>query len=65
MGAVPDHPTRDSAARLRVAADRLVAEAARAAGREGALILLTADALVTLECRWVAEHAPEGLAKVE
>jgi hypothetical protein len=47
-----------------VAADRLVAEAARAEGREGALILLTADALVTLECRWVAEHAPEGLADV-
>lgn len=65
MSAVPEQSIDDPAARLRAAADRLVAEAARAEGREGALTLLAADALVTLECRWVAEHAPEGLAKVE
>ncbi len=65
MSAEPDQSKTDPGARVRAAADRWVAEAARAEGREGALTLLAADALVTLECRWVAEHAPEGLANVE
>ena len=47
---------------LRAAAEALLAEAANAPpGREAALTLLAADALMTYACEATAEHAPERL----
>jgi hypothetical protein len=47
---------------LRAAAETLLAEAAKAPlGREAALALLAADALVTYACEATAETAPERL----
>lgn len=47
---------------LRVVADRLLEEAIRGTdGRDTALTLLAADALVTYACELTAETAPERL----
>jgi hypothetical protein len=47
---------------LRTAAAALLDEAKRGdSGRDTALTLLAADALVTYACQWVAETTPEEL----
>lgn len=56
-GSVPDA--------LRAAAESLLAEAANAApGRDTALALLAADALMTYACEATAEGAPEHLGEM-
>ena len=53
----------DFAQRLHDAGERLLAEAGRdGAGREVAITLLAADALITLAAEWVAETRPDALA---
>lgn len=55
----------DPGAALRRAAERLLAESKTgAASRGSAMTLLAADALMTLACEWVAEHDPDGLARL-
>jgi len=60
---------RDFADVLMAAAERVVrspaAPAAPAACAAAASALLTADALVTLACEWVAEHEPERLGEMQ
>ncbi len=51
---------------LRRAADALLAEAKHGgAGRDTALTLLAADALVTYACEMVAEEAPDRLSSLQ
>ena len=57
---------RDFADALMAAAERVVrSPAAPAAGAASASALLTADALITLACEWVAEHDPERLGELK
>ena len=52
----------DFASRLQDAGERLLAQASRnGAGREVAITLLAADALITLAAEWVAENRPDAL----
>ena len=59
------HDAAPPAEVLRTLAEALLAEATRGAtGRETALTLLAADALVTFACEATAELAPEKLAEL-
>jgi len=51
---------------LRAAAEQLLASspASPTPPHSEALTLLTADALITLACEWVAEHDPTGLEEL-